>query len=424
MRFRTSILLGSVLAAVLIAAGGTASAAEPARSELNINYNTDEIGPPDANLNSLDLYLPAVSGERGSSLAPLVVWVHGGGFMTGDKLNRIPNKARLFNDLGYVFASINYRLSPDISGNCCDFDPFRVRAPDHISDLAEAIGWLSRHAAPYGGDPDRIVLIGHSAGAQLVSLAGTSPAWIRGGQASPKQVLGVVSLDTDTFDVAAEAADSSPLQARMLAWNAFGTPEEEAVEPMWDRMSPILHADPTDPEFLFVTQSTKPGRMAANQGMATKLGQDPATSVVGVPYDHETINTMLGSPNDSSVETARVSEFVQSAVADAEPAGVRFTKRPAGRVMVKVKRRATRKATRKALRRAVRKVTFRFAGTGRASGFQCRIDGKPFSTCRSPRSYRLKAGKHAFRVRPLYPSGRPGKERRISFRIVARRSRH
>lgn len=416
MARRLLTLLGLLLAALTIPVAHS-TAAEPARSILNVNYNVDEFGPADSNLNSLDLYLPEIPDGDSGKLRPLVVWVHGGGFMTGDKSNRMPDKVRLFNDLGYAVASVNYRLSPDISVNCCEFAPDRVRAPDHIADVAEAIGWLAYNFRTYGIDPDAILLIGHSAGAQLVSLAGTSPAWIEGRQVSPEQILGAVSLDTDTFDVRSEAANTSPFQARMLAWNAFGTPQEEAIEPRWDRMSPLLHADPSDPEFLFVTQSTKPNRIAANQAMATALGQDPAASVVGVPYDHEGINTALGSPTDTSQETTRVSEFFQARVAAAQPAGVKVTRRPAKRIVIKVKRGARKNAIRK-LRR---KVAFGFKGTGRATGFQCRIDNRKFSRCRSGVGYRLKQGAHTFRVRALYPSGRPGNERKINFRIVARR---
>lgn len=415
MARRLFTLFGLLFAAVLIPVAQS-TAAEPARSILNVNYNVDEFGPPDSNSNSLDLYLPAIPDGDSGKLRPLVVWVHGGGFMTGDKTNRMPDKVKLFNDLGYVVASVNYRLSPDISVSCCEFSPDRVRAPDHIADVAEAIGWLAYNYRTYGVDPDAILLIGHSAGAQLVSLAGTSPAWIGGRQVSPKQILGAISLDTDTFDVRSEAANTSPFQTRMLAWNAFGTPQEEAVEPRWDRMSPLLHADPSDPEFLFVTQATKPNRIAANQAMATALGQDPASSVVGVPYDHEGINTALGAATDSSQETPRVRQFFQAMVAIAEPAGVKILRRPARKVVLKIKR-GTRKS---AISKVRRKVTFAFKGTGRATGFQCRIDGGKYSRCRSPRSYRLKPGKHTFRVRPLYPSGRPGNEKKSSFKIVRR----
>lgn len=414
MRLRTKLL------AVLLACAGiallpqAADAAGPTEIR-DVNYNQDEFGPALVNLNSLDLYLPADESPGAGSLRPVVVWVHGGGFMSGDKANRMGDKVKLFNDLGYVVASLNYRLSPDISKSCCDFDPLRVRAPDHIGDVAEAVWWLTRNVATHGGDPDRMVLIGHSAGAQLVSLAGTSPAWIEGRGTSMDQILGVVSLDTDTFVVSRETADSAPIQARMLAWNSHGTPQEEAVEPRWDRMSPLLFADPSDPPFLFVTQGHRPPRMAANLEMVNALGQDPANALVGVFLDHEGINTALGSPTDTTEETARVSAFVQQVIASAEPAGVRIKKRPAKRVIVKVPR-GKRKAP-------LRKVRFAFVGTGRTSGFQCRMDRGRYGKCVSARSYRLKPGSHTFRVRPLYPSGRPGDERTVKFKIVARRIR-
>lgn len=411
--FRTLLAL---LALGLAVCGlpATASAAGPSAIK-DVDYNLDEFGPDLKNLNALDIYLPGDDSPATGPLRPVVVWVHGGGHMTGDKSNKMADKVRLFNGMGYILVSLNYRLSPDISKSCCTFAPDRVRAPAHISDVGEAIGWMTRNIQSYGGDPDRLVLVGHSAGAQLVSLAGTSPAWSEGRGASSGQFLGVVSLDTDTFMISRETAASSPLQARMLAWNAFGTPEEEAVEPVWDRMSPLLHADPSDPPFLFVTQSTKPGRMAANGEMATALGQDPAATVVGVPLDHEGVNDALGSASDSTVETSRVTQFVQEVVSSASPAGVTIRKRPAKRVVVKVPRHR-RKAP-------LRKVAFAFAGTGRAASLQCRMDRGGFGKCRSPRVYRLRPGSHTFRVRALYPSGRPGHEKKVIFRVVAVRNR-
>jgi acetyl esterase/lipase len=406
-----------------------AAATEPARSVLNLNYNQDEIGPAQVSSNSLDLYLPAESGPESKGLKPVVVYVHGGGLMTGDKANRMPDKVRLFNGLGCVFASLNYRLSPDISdGNLDDaFAPDRVRAPDHIADVAEAIGWLSDHVSAYGGDPDRLILIGHSSGGQMVNLAGTAPAWIKGRGVSPKQVLGVISLDSDTFDVRSEAdpaTSTASLSRRISFWQVFGTPDEEAANPFWDSQSPLLSADPSDPPFLFVTQSARPARVASNGEMATRLGQNPQDSVVGVPYDHNGINTALGAADDSSAETTRVSQFTRELIDAALPAGVKITRRPAKKIAVRVKAKGRRPAARKrALRRARAKVRFAFKWTGRASGFQCRIDRKSFQKCHSPRTYRLGLGKHTFRVRPLYPSGRPGETRKVDFRIVARWSR-
>ncbi|MBN8868619.1 MAG: alpha/beta hydrolase [Solirubrobacterales bacterium] len=419
---RIGLVLVIVLGAVATISAAPAGAAEPARSVHDLNYNQDEIGPPQASSNSLDLYLPARD-DRDERLKPVVVYVHGGSLMKGDKSNRMPDKVRLFNGLGYVFASLNYRLSPDISDRDLSnaFGADRVRAPDHIADVAEAIGWLSGNVSSYGGDPDRLILIGHSSGGQMVNLAGTNPAWIKARGVSPKQVLGVVSLDSDTFDVRSEAdpaTSTASLSRRISFWQIFGTPDEEAANPVWDSQSPLLSADPSDPPFLFVTQAGRPARVASNSGMADRLGQDPQDSVVGVPYDHEGINTELGAADDSSAETSRVSQFMQGLVGSAQPAGVKITKRPPKKVVVRLRHHRRGKHV-----KVKRKVVFKFTGTGRASGFQCRIDGHKFSKCHSPKAYRLRVGKHSFRVRPLYPSGRPGEARKATFRIIARRPR-
>lgn len=407
------------LAASLVTVSVPARADEPARAVLNVNYNTDEIGPPDAGSNSLDLYLPATTdGFKG--LRPVVIWVHGGGWRRGDKANRMTNKVNLFNGLGYILVSLNYRLSPDNTGKppSGPYDPSRVRSPDHISDVAEAIGWLSQNVASYGGDPDRLILAGHSAGAHLVSLAGTSPGWVKGRGVSPRQILGVVELDTETFDVASEADASDPLNSDdrlAMIWNAFGTPAEEAQDPRWGISSPLTYADPSDPPFLLVTESARPLRVEASRQFASALGQDPDQTVVGVPLSHSEINAMLGSPDDPTVETATVSRFVQDSVAAARPAGVKITKRPPRRVFMHVRRHRHGKRL-----KVKRRVVFKFRGTGRASGFQCRIDHRKFRKCHSPRTYRLGPGKHKFRVRALYPSGRPGETRKAAFRIIAR----
>jgi len=418
MRARAARHLPTLLAILaVILAAPVAEAAGPRTIE-DVNYNQDEFAPPEAKYNSLDLYLPDDASPRSGSLRPVVVWVHGGGWMNGDKANNMPRKVKLFNDLGYLVASVNYQLSPDIGrGWDGSFPAFRVRSPDHVGDIAEAMAWLSTNLPIHGGDPDRIVLAGHSAGAHLVSLAATNSAFLRGRRVSPKQVVGVVSLDTDAFDIRQEADAANPAngpERLAMIWNAFGTPQEEAVHARWAAASPILHADPSDPPFLLVTQGNRVLRMASNRAMAATLGQD-SESVVGVPLDHAGINDALGDPADPTAETSSVSRFVRRAIAAAVPARVKVHRRPARRVVVRVPRHR-RKAPR-------RKVTFGFAGTGRASGFQCRLDRGRFTACRSPKSYRAKPGRHTFRVRPLYPSGRPGDEKRVPFRIVARNRR-
>jgi acetyl esterase/lipase len=114
----------------------------------------------DPNLLSLDVYAPAKAKDL-----PVVLMIHGGGWANGDKANRDvgTNKARYFTAQGYVYVSINYRLSP------------AVQHPTHIEDVASAVSWVLENIATYGGDPARLTLMGHSAGAHLLLVS--APDW-------------------------------------------------------------------------------------------------------------------------------------------------------------------------------------------------------------------------------------------------------
>lgn len=102
----------------------------------------------------LDLYLPASGSDH-----PLVVWVHGGAWLSGSKDN---TKATWLLERGYAVASVNYRLSQ------------HARFPAQIEDCRAAIRWLRANAARYGYDPERIGVWGASAGGHLVALLGTA----------------------------------------------------------------------------------------------------------------------------------------------------------------------------------------------------------------------------------------------------------
>ncbi len=111
---------------------------------------------------TLDLYQP-----RLTTAAPLIVFIHGGGWNTGDARHAAP-----FDDFpralaglaaqGYVVASVNYRLSEE------------ARFPAALQDVKAAIRWLRGHANDYGIDTTRVAAWGMSAGGQLAALAGVS----------------------------------------------------------------------------------------------------------------------------------------------------------------------------------------------------------------------------------------------------------
>ena len=96
---------------------------------------------------------------KGVSSAPVMVYIHGGAWMIGDK--REQGKPMLYELVarGWVCVAINYRLSP------------KATWPDHIVDCKRAIAWVREHIAEYGGDPSFIALSGGSAGGHLSALA-------------------------------------------------------------------------------------------------------------------------------------------------------------------------------------------------------------------------------------------------------------
>ena len=151
-------------------AAATAAPAGP-RVMRDVAYGTDPA-------QRFDVYLPA-----GARDAPLLFFVHGGGWANGDKDNRgLANKRDYWLAKGYAVASSNYRMLPDT-------------APlEQAGDVASAIAFAQRKAPEWGVDPARLVLMGHSAGAHLVALLGSKPALLA--QAGAQRPLGVVALDS------------------------------------------------------------------------------------------------------------------------------------------------------------------------------------------------------------------------------------
>ena len=387
----------TVLGALAVLLGCLGAEASAATTHPNIDYDLDS-PPADPSLNALDLYAP--DGATPRDRRPVVVFVHGGGWRRGDKENKIEDKVNLFTGSGYLLASLNYRLSP-LGGDPASPDPNRIRFPAHPHDVGEALGWLSQHVAEYGGDPTRMILIGHSAGAQIISLVATDPSYVQAYGVEPWQIIGAVSLDTDAFDITSEATQTQNTSNRDLIWNAFASPAENAATGAWAQASATKWAGPEDSEFLLIT-SANPNRLADNRGMATALGQDPA-GVFIAPYDHEGINAALGSPTDYAGETQAVSGFVARKIAEAVDPKVRFKQRPAKRL--------------KTDKRRVR-VRFQFSSPVAGGSFKCRLDKAEFKRCRSGRMLRVRRGTHNFRVQAFADRGRPGPIKKVKFRVV------
>jgi acetyl esterase/lipase len=188
----------------------------------------------------LDLFVPA--GADGP--LPLIIWIHGGGWQTGDK-DGCPPLRNGFTARGYAVASINYRLSG------------QAVFPAQIEDCKAAIRWLRAHAEEYRLDPHRFGVWGSSAGGHLAALVGTSgdvEAFTVGGhldQSSRVQAVCdyfgptdfVVFVTTPGYERHATA--SSP-EAKLLGGPVAENQDRAA------RASPITYVSRDDPAFLIV----------------------------------------------------------------------------------------------------------------------------------------------------------------------------
>lgn len=230
----------------------------------------------------LDLIRPA-----GTSRAPVLLFVHGGGWSIGDKSHAAGDKARWANSKGWAFASANYRLVP------------QATVEQQAADVASAIAWLRANAAKEGLDPDRIVLMGHSAGAHLVALVGTDPQYLKAAGVPMGAVKGVALLDGAGYDVAPQAnAPRNPVKPMYDA--AFGKdPKRQAA------LSPTRHAAaPNVARWLILPVERRPDSQAQSKGLADALNRAGASAaVVAVPGEsHGSLNKGLGETGDFATE--------------------------------------------------------------------------------------------------------------------------
>ena len=103
------------------------------------------------------------------------------------------DKVALFAKRGWIFASVNYRLTKLT-------DPVPARYPAHYDDVAAAVAWLRTHVKRRGGDPRRIALLGHSAGADIVSNVAVNPGYLRRHRQRLTALRCFAPLDTAGFD--------------------------------------------------------------------------------------------------------------------------------------------------------------------------------------------------------------------------------
>ncbi len=246
----------------------------------------------------LDIYSPADAKNL-----PVVFWIHGGGWQAGDK-SEVQLKPQAFVDQGYVFVSTNYRLLPNVEMGTI------------IRDIAQSIGWTYQHITEYGGDPKRIFVMGHSAGAQLAAIVCTDDRYMKEVGVPFSVLKGCVPVDGDTYDVPAiiitaetrRRVHGQP-QAKFGHREKFGNDPAKHVD-----FSAVTHItkDKGIPPFLILYVSSHPDTSAQAECLAAvlKASSVPAKLYGAKDSTHSKVNEDIGLADDPG--TKAIFEFTSS----------------------------------------------------------------------------------------------------------------
>lgn len=237
----------------------------------------------DHKLQAIDVFLP----EKSSAPAPypIIVMVHGGGWCIGDKSNSgvVAGKVSRWLPRGFIVVSVNYRMISD-----------GVYPVEQAADAGRALGYVQREAEKWQGDASRIFLMGHSAGAHIVSLLGSNPAHY-----GLTPWLGTVSLDSAAMNIP-KKMKSNPAN---LYQEAFGTDAD-----YWVQSSPFDQLSQNAVPWLGVCSSRRRDSCSGAHEYADKqndLGIPAA--VLEEPKNHGSINSELGK---DAKYTATVEKFM------------------------------------------------------------------------------------------------------------------
>jgi arylformamidase len=266
-------------ACLLLVATSCVSAAYAQRVTRDIPYATAH------ERQVLDVYAP-----DGAKSLPVVFWIHGGGWQAGNK-SMVGVKPKAFTEAGFVFVSINYRLLPTV-----DMDAL-------TNDVATALGWVHKTIATYGGDPTRLLVMGHSAGGQLAALMCTDEKYAKAQGFALTMIKGCVPVDADTFDIPAiiEVAETRA-RVHQLPLPTNGHRQKFGNSPEKHRdFSAVTHvaANKGIPPFLILHIAGNADTTAQARRLAAVLqGAGISAKVVGRDTTHEGLNDAIGEPND------------------------------------------------------------------------------------------------------------------------------
>lgn len=257
----------------------------PHKKHLNLRYAG--IAGVDPNLLSLDLYVP--DDKPTSAKRPVMIMIHGGGWRNGDKASPpiVGAKMRHFVGHGYVYASINYRLSSQTA------EPNGIQHPAHAMDCAKAIAWIHDHIAEYGGDPAQMHLMGHSAGGHLAAIVGTNERFLKAHAKDLSILKSNVLLDPAAIDIPRFIELENGRGMTTLYELAFGKDAANQLDASpQQHIAPGKHIPPT--LLFYAGDRMKLNVLAPAFAEALTKAGAPSAAVDTVSLDHGQINSHIG----------------------------------------------------------------------------------------------------------------------------------
>lgn len=276
-----------------------AQTAATGHTKLNVTLDRPYVEAADSR-QKVDIYSP-----EGAKNLPVVFWIHGGGWQAGDRTS-VQIKPQAFADKGFVFVSTGYRLLPNV-------DMVTI-----FRDVAKSVRWVHDHIGEYGGDPNRIFVMGHSAGAQLAALICIDDRYLKAEGLSLAFIKGCVPVDGDTYDVPAIIVTAETrLRVHGMPMPKNGHRVKFGNDPEKHRdYSAVTHVakDKGIPPFFILHVADHPDTtaQALRLGAVLKDAGIPAKVFGAKETNHNKLNENLGLPDDPA--TKALFEFVGEAL--------------------------------------------------------------------------------------------------------------
>lgn len=286
MRLKFLELLGIsfILFLLIFSSAKNESFAKSGDNEITRNVQYAVRDNANANLTALDIYAPTKAKN-----APVMIMIHGGGWRMGDKTNRglNNNKIPFFNENGFIYISINYRLSP------------AVQHPAHIEDVAEAVAWVHNNIGKYGGDKNKIFVMGHSAGAHLAALVAVDERRLQKHKKDLSVIKGVILLDGAGYDIPTQMKGLSFFGGLLKNMYETAFTLDEAVQ---KDASPYYHIEKGKniPPFLIFTAGGRIASVNQSRKMVEAMQEAgiQAETIDDSDKTHGTINSQFGASDE------------------------------------------------------------------------------------------------------------------------------